>query len=158
METPNYVKALLLPTPKRAQARKVWSIDLEQVWLPFFTATNVAGDTRVAPESLGAPLRLAYDADGSVKFSKTGKPIFKVEKTLSDQIRLVRENFTIGLVSFAEGIAKEKPEEYQAEVKTAREAGAPILNKDMQALLDATVAMLSKKEPEPERELVGASA
>ena len=40
MNTPNYIKSLLAPNTKKPQGRKVWSIDLETVWLPFFTATN----------------------------------------------------------------------------------------------------------------------
>jgi len=83
METPNYIKALLMPNGKKPAGRKAWSIDLETVWLPFFTATNTVGDTHISPDALGAPLRLAYDADGSVKFSKTGRPITKVAKELA---------------------------------------------------------------------------
>jgi len=97
MDTPNYIKALLVPNGRKPAGRKVWSIDLETTWLPFFTATNVMGETRIAPDALGAPLRLAYNADGSVKFSKTGRPVTKVVKELSDQIRMVRENFTASL-------------------------------------------------------------
>ena len=47
METPNYIKSLVTPTTKQPQGRKVWSIDLQQVWLPFFTATNTMGDTAI---------------------------------------------------------------------------------------------------------------
>ena len=67
METPNYIKALLIPNGHKPKGRKVWSIDLETVWLPFYTATNTMGETHIAPDALGAPLRLAYDADGSVQ-------------------------------------------------------------------------------------------
>ena len=73
METPTYIKALLTNNTKKAQqARRVWSIDLETVWLPFFTATNTMGDTTVPADALGAPIRLAYNQDGTVKFSKGG--------------------------------------------------------------------------------------
>ena len=48
METPNYIKNLLKPTANKATSRKVWSIDLETVWLPFFTATNAMGDTAIS--------------------------------------------------------------------------------------------------------------
>jgi hypothetical protein len=43
MEIPNYIAALLQPQTQKPTGRKVWSIDLETVWLPFFHATNVAG-------------------------------------------------------------------------------------------------------------------
>src|SRR3990172_124444 len=35
METPSYIKSLLIPNGKKPAGRKVWSIDLETVWLPF---------------------------------------------------------------------------------------------------------------------------
>ena len=54
METPNYIKNLLKPTANKATSRKVWSIDLETVWLPFFTATNAMGDTAIPHEAIGA--------------------------------------------------------------------------------------------------------
>ena len=95
METPNYIKNLLKPTANKTTSRKVWSIDLETVWLPFFTATNAMGDTAIPHDALGAPMRLAYNQDGSVKFSKTGKPVVKVAKDISDNVRLVRDNFIL---------------------------------------------------------------
>jgi len=49
-ETPNYIKSLLMPSAKSPQGRRVWSIDLETVWLPFFTATNTTGDTAIPQE------------------------------------------------------------------------------------------------------------
>ena len=46
--TATYIKQLVTPQAKSANtARKVWSIDLEPVWLPFFTATNTMGDTAI---------------------------------------------------------------------------------------------------------------
>ena len=105
MESPNYIKSLLLPNGSKPRGRRVWSIDLETVWLPFFTATNAMGDTAIAHDALGAPLRLAYEADGSVKFSpRNGKPIVKVAKELQTTVRLVRENFAAGLLTYAHGV------------------------------------------------------
>ncbi|GAI96126.1 unnamed protein product, partial [marine sediment metagenome] len=88
-ETPNYIKSLLLPNPKTT-GRRVWSIDLETVWLPFLTATNTMGDTAIPSDALGAPIRLAFDKDGSVKFSKTGRPVSRVAKPISDNVTLIR--------------------------------------------------------------------
>ena len=42
------------------------------VWVPFFTATNVTGETAVPSEDLGAPLRLSKAKDDSVKFTQGG--------------------------------------------------------------------------------------
>ena len=69
-KTPAYIKNLLRPNASKPAGRKVWSIDLESTWLPFFTATNAMRETAIPHEALGCPLRLAYNQDASVKFSK----------------------------------------------------------------------------------------
>lgn len=150
METPNYIKALLMPNGRKPTGRRVWSIDLEMVWLPFFTATNTMGDTHISPDALGAPLRLAYQADGSVKFSKTGRPVTKVAKDLSDNIRLVRENFTAGLINYANGVIAENPDGYKAQVEVARKAGEPIIRKDKQNLEQALAEAMEQAIAEAE--------
>ena len=156
METPSYIKSLLMPNGKKPRGRKVWSIDLETVWLPFFTATNVMGDTHISPDALGAPLRLAYDADGSVRFSKTGRPITKVAKDLADNVRMVRENFTAGLQSYANAVITERPDEYKAQVEVSSQAGEPIIAND-RANLDKAIALaMEKAKAKPEPELVTA--
>ena len=141
METPNYIKSLLMPNGKKPVGRRVWSIDLETVWLPFFLATNTVGETAISPDNLGAPLRLAYNADGSVKFSKTGRPVTKVAKELSDNIKMVKDNFTAGLTSYANSVITEYPEGYKAEVDKARQAGEPFIRKDKQDLEQAIAKM-----------------
>jgi len=120
------------------------------VWLPFFTATNTMGDTHISPDALGAPLRLAYQADGSVKFSKTGRPVTKVAKDLSDNIRLVRENFTAGLINYANGVIAENPDGYKAQVEVARKAGEPIIRKDKQNLEQALAEAMEQAIAEAE--------
>ena len=158
MEMPNYIKSLLIPNGRKPSGRKAWSIDLETVWLPFFTATNVTGDTRIPSEALGAPIRLAYDTDGSVKFSKTGRPITKVVKPLADSVRMVRENFTAGLLAYANGVITDNPEGYKAQVEMAREAGEPILAKDrgslQKAMLEAMEKSIAEAEPVAEAKAV----
>ena len=159
MEMPNYIKSLLIPNGRKPSGRKAWSIDLETVWLPFFTATNVTGDTRIPSEALGAPIRLAYDTDGSVKFSKTGRPITKVVKPIGDSVRMVRENFTAGLLAYANGVITDNPEGYKAQVEMAREAGAPVLTKDRESLQKAMVeAMEATATAEQPREAVAVAS
>jgi len=128
-----------MPNGQKPRGRRVWSIDLESVWLPFFLSTNTVGDTAIPVDALGAPLRLAYNADGSVKFSKTGRPVTKVAKEVADSVRLVRDNFTAGLVAYAGSVIANKPEDYKAQVEQAREAGEPIIAKD-RANLDKAIA------------------
>jgi len=134
MDTPNYIKSLLMPNGRKPQGRKVWSLDLELVWLPFFSATNIMGDTALPLDAIGAPLRLGYASDGSVKFSKSGRPIMKVAKELAEAVRLVRENFTANLLSYAGSVINEKGKEYRELVKKASEAGKPIIAHDRNEL------------------------
>ena len=144
METPSYIKSLLMPNGKKPAGRKVWSIDLEAVWLPFFTSTNTVGDTQISPEALGAPLRLAYDPDGSIKFSKTGRPITRVAKDLADTVRMVRDNFSAGLQNYANEVITNNPDGYSAQVEMAKQAGEPIVAKD-RANLDKAIAIATEK-------------
>ena len=139
METPNYIKSLLIPNGKKPTSRRVWGIDLELVWLPFFFATNTQGDTAIPADALGAPLRLGYNADGSVKFSKTGRPVTKVAKDIADNVRIVKDNFTAGLLAYANGVIADNPDGYSAQVESAKVAGEPILTKD-KANLDKALA------------------
>jgi len=127
METPGYIAALLQPQPSKPTGRKVWSIDLETVWLPFLTATNTVKATAIPSEALGAPLRLQYEDDGEVKFSKTGRPVVRVAKEIADQVKVVRENFTANLLTFAGQVARKEKDAYKAQVEAAQAAGAPIV-------------------------------
>jgi len=122
MNTPKYIKSLVMPNGNKPRGRKVWSIDLETVWLPFFMATNIMGDTAIPNDALGAPLRLSYNQDGTAKFNKSGRPQIKVVKELADSIRTVRENFTAQLTSYAGQVINDKPEDYKELVKVCREA------------------------------------
>jgi hypothetical protein len=144
LTTPGYIKALIQPRQKSESGRKVWSIDLQYVWIPFFTAKNTQGDTLIPHDAIGAPLRLAKDKDGSVKFNKAGRPVLKVAGELSEAIRMVRENFVSSLVGYAGQVMKAKPDEYKAEAEACHEAGAPIVEKAnddiAQAVLEAAQA------------------
>jgi len=137
MNTPNYIKSLLVPNTKKPQGRKVWSIDLETVWIPFFTATNTTGDSTIPNDALGCPLRLAFDKAGAVRFSQSGRPVIRVAKELSDNVRLVRDNFTANLVSFAGEVMESNPNEYKAQLEQANRAGLPIAQHDSKALSKA---------------------
>ena len=132
--TPGYISALVKPLPGRGSDRRAWSIPLAGVWLPFFTATNTAGETAIEAEALGAPLRLQYEKDGTPKFSQNGKPVIRIVKELSEQIRLVRENFMAGLLSYAQTVQKAMPDEFKAQVEVAQKAGETITTKDATAL------------------------
>jgi len=152
--TPEYIAMLLSPAPSKPQGRKVWSVDLETVWLPFFTASNVMGKTVIPPEAMGAPLRLAYGKDGLPKFNtNTGKPVIKVAKELSEGVKMVRENFIANLQHFSATVRKAEPDKYKAEVGASIEAGKPIREADRvainKAMADAMAeAMAHRSEAE----------
>jgi len=130
MESPTYIKSLLMPSIRKPQGRRVWSIDLEQVWLPFFLATNTMGDTAIPSEALGCPLRLGYDKTGAVRFSQSGRPVIRVVKEVADSVRLVRDNFTANLINYAGQVLKENGEGYKAQVALAKKTGEPIIQHD----------------------------
>jgi len=164
---PNYVSALLMPHAEAKSDRRVWSVPLLGVWVPFFTATNTAGETDIAADVLGAPIRLQKNQDGTPKFSKNGRPVLRTAKELSDQIRLVRDNFTFGLVAYTENVRKTMPAEYKAQVEAAENAGAPITKGDGAAVMSYLEQLKEKAEAveqaahpatqhQEERELVAA--
>ena len=166
-ETPNYIKSLLLPNPKSPRGRRVWSIDLETVWLPFLTATNTMGDTAIPSDALGCPIRLAFDKDGSVKFSKTGRPVSRVAKPISDNVTLIRQNFVANLQQYAEQVATDRQKDYAKQVEMATIAGKPIIAHDTAELDKAIKLQLEEamrvaeqeapsEAPEPQKELVTA--
>ena len=106
---PTYIKALLTPGSRKSANRRAWSIDVETTWVPFFTATNVMGDTDLPDDVLGAPLRLAKAKDGSIRFSQSGRPSMKVAPELNSQITIVRENFVAGLQTYTGMVQQERP-------------------------------------------------
>ena len=162
MNTPNYIKTLLMPVASKPQGRKVWSVDLETVWLPFFMATNVMGDTAIPLDALGCPIRLAYAKDGSVRFNQSGRPVTKVAKEVADSVRLVRENFTANLMSYSNAVIAERKEDYSALVKSAIKAGEPILTHDnhelTKAMSQSVADAIGEPEPKPEPEPVADTA
>jgi hypothetical protein len=135
MGTPTYIKSLLRPNGSKPAGRKVWSVDLESVWIPFFTATNTEGITAIPNDAIGAPLRLAYNPDGSVKFNeRTGKPVIKVQTDIAEQVKLIRENFVATLQQYAGQVQTQQKDKYIEQVKLNHEAGTPIIERDKQAL------------------------
>ena len=140
METPNYIKSLVTPTTKQPQGRKVWSIDLQQVWLPFFTATNTMGDTAIPSDAIGCPLRLGYDKAGQVRFSQAGRPVIRVAKEIADNVKMVRDNFTANLINYAGSVMRDNAEGYKAQLETAKKAGEPVYQHDKNQLSNALKA------------------
>ena len=136
------IDSLLVQKPKaKARDRRLWGIPLEGVWLPFLLATNAEGKTAISAEALGAPLRLAKNSDNSVKFSKTGRPVFTVVREIREKINDLRDNFIGELQKHTDGVISENAEGYKAEVAKAQKAGRPIIEADAKALDQAIEAM-----------------
>ncbi|KKN37280.1 hypothetical protein LCGC14_0765180 [marine sediment metagenome] len=129
-KTPQYITSLLLPNSKAPTGRRAWGIDLETVWLPFLTATNTMGDTAIPYDALGCPIRLAYDKDGSVKFSKSGRPVTRIAKPIADSVNTIRQNFVAGIQQYTEDVVKLKQEEFAKQVELMQTAGKPIIAHD----------------------------
>lgn len=145
MEIPAYIKSLIIPrNGQKARDRRAWGIELSRVWLPFLTACNTQGELAVPADALGAPLRLAYNADGSVKFSKTGRPVMRVARDIADNIRLIKDNFTANLLDYASQVMDDMPDQFQTQIDTAQRAGAPIIQRDNRNL-EKAVALATEK-------------
>jgi len=101
-------------------------------------------------------MRLAYDKAGAVRFSQNGKPVIRVAKELSDNVKLVRDNFVANLINYAGGVMSENPDGYKAQIELATKAGQPIAQHDSMELSKAielrALAAAEKAETNPERE------
>jgi hypothetical protein len=92
-------------------------------------------------------MRLAYDKAGAVRFSASGKPVIRVAKELSDNVRMVRDNFQANLLNYAGEVMTEHPDEYKTQLELSAKAGQPIAVHDNQELSKAIEAI---KEAEAE--------
>ena len=133
-KSPSFISALVSPGPGSNSGKKSWSIDVESVWVPFFTATNAMGDTNISHETLGAPIRLGLQKDGSVRFTQTGRPSMRIAPELSTQIRVVRENFVASLQDYTGTVIEEHADAYRAQVERNQGAGTPLLAQDAKLL------------------------
>ena len=133
-KSPSFISALVTPGPGSNSGRKSWSIDVESVWVPFFTATNAMGDTNIAHETLGAPIRLATDKAGAVRFTPNGRPALRIAPDLSQQIRVVRENFIASLQNYTGTVIEENADAYRSQVEANQAAATPLLEQDAKML------------------------
>lgn len=109
------------------------------------------GDTAIPLDALGCPIRLAYDKDGSVRFGRTGRPVTKVAKPISDTASLVRQNFVANLVQYSEQVASAKKQEYATLVGLCAKAGHPIMSHDEAELSKAIQLQIEEAMREAEQ-------
>ena len=117
-----------------------------------YEATNAMGDTAIPLDALGCPIRLAYDKDGSVRFSKSGRPVSRVAKPISESVTLIRQNFVANLQQYAEQVATEKQEDYAKMIVMATTAGKPIIAHDKTELDKAVQLQLEEAIREAQEE------
>jgi hypothetical protein len=155
----DYITMLVKSNGQKTSERKVWSIGLESTLIPFFTATNATGRTKIDRDAIGSPLRLAYDQDNSVKFSKNGKPIIKVAKPIADEVKNMRVNFIANLQAFTQSVKAENAEAYNSEAIACMEAGKPIFDRDQANLnlINKAIEAEAKAKAEAEAELINSA-
>ena len=129
-------ESLLKPLPPQKQTdRRAWSIPLNLVWVPYFTAMKVAGKVEMADETLGAPLRLSTEKDGTPRFNTKGLPILKVAKQLADGVNMVRANIITKLTTDTATVQRADPAAYKAQLQRSHDAGEPVLQADAARVL-----------------------
>jgi hypothetical protein len=160
IQIPEFIDVILAPRTQKGTGRKVWSLDLETVLIPFFCATNAVQKTAIPSEALGAPLRLQYNKDGTPKFSeKTGKPVIRVADKIREQVNLMRENYQANLLHFVATVRKANPEAYAKEQQQAGIAGEPIRERDRIAIENAVTKAMAEalaNQSKPQAETVRA--
>jgi hypothetical protein len=75
-------------------------VDLNTTLLPFFTATNAMGLTKIPTEALNTPQYLVKNLDGTVKFSKSGEPVLKVNEEIIKNLKMIKDNLNNGDANF----------------------------------------------------------
>ncbi len=104
------------------------------------------GDTAIPSDALGCPMRLAYDKSGAVRFSQAGRPVIRVAKDISDNVRLVKDNFTANLINYAGQVMNQNTDAYKAQIELANKAGEPIAQHDRVELSKAIQAQIEADE------------
>ena len=103
---------------------------MESVWIPMFHATNLEHKTFIPSDALGAPLRLGYEKDGTVKLSASGRPVIRVVKEVQLAVGMIRQNFEANCVAYTKNVRLDNPDGYKTEVAKAQKAGEPIIQHD----------------------------
>ena len=138
---------MLAPSTK-AISRRAWGVDVETFWVPVFTAAKVMGHIQDLPdESLGAPIRLAHNKDGAVKFSETtGLPVFKVDPKITDMVNRARENYIAVNLRVVGTVAEERKTDFKRQVERQQTAGRPFIEADEAAQVEAARLMQEAAE------------
>ena len=145
MLTMDDVKSMFTQQRKIGGGKRAWGIHVEQTWVPFFTASNVRGATHIPSDVLGAPERLALDNDGSIKLSKTGRPVTRVHPVLAEHVKVVQDKFVSDLQGYTGVTARELPDAYRAEVDAYQQAGQVELQGMLQSVDDFLASLAAQR-------------
>jgi hypothetical protein len=150
--TPDFITALLAPSKGSRGSRRAWGIDVETIWVPFFTATNVEGTTTLPDDVLGAPIRLAKTKDGEVRFDANGRPRMRVASELNAQVTLVKENLVSAMMARVGLVMEERPDEYRQQVAAAQLAGQVVIEQQAHDVADAAEMRRLQQEADAKAE------
>ena len=120
---------MLAPSAKTRGGKRARGIDVESVWVPYLTSTNVMGITNVASEVLGAPIIPSFTKDGELRVSSSGRPVTRVQDEITEQVRISQENEEARMIAYTGAVMEERQDAYTQEVKAAYAAGQPVLDK-----------------------------
>jgi len=148
----DFITALLAPSKGSRGSRRAWGIDVETVWVPFFTATNVEGTTTLPDDVLGAPIRLAKTKDGEVRFDNNGRPRTRVAPELNAQVTLVKENLVSAMMARVGLVMEELPDAYRKQVAAAQEAGQVVIDQQTHEVADAAEMLRLQQEADAKAE------
>ncbi|MFA5385037.1 MAG: hypothetical protein WC364_10310 [Eubacteriales bacterium] len=139
---------------KKAAEKKIWSIGLETVLLPYLTASNAVGATCIDGDVLGCPVRIARNTDGTPKLNKSGKLVTSVHKEIRAQVANMRDAYIAQLRNATRFVQSTETEAYNNQVKIANRMGAEALQaeKDLIAKHEATLKALAEATAKAEAE------
>jgi len=120
---PLSISSLVRQGPAPRSSKKLWGGDVETQWVPFFSATNVLGDTAISDTSMGAPIITPIGEDGVPKFNRNGEPVRQVQTEIRRAVSSVQASFFAGLAQFAGEVQRLNQREYVEAVKRYQNAG-----------------------------------
>lgn len=115
---------------KKPVDKKVWSIGLETVLIPYLTASNAIGATCLNGDVLGCPVRIARNEDGTPKLNKSGKLVTSVHKQIRTQVANMRDAYIAQLRNATRFVQSTETEAYNNQVKIANRMGAEAMQSE----------------------------
>lgn len=148
------IHSLVKSAPPKLKDKNLKGMPLNGLWIPFFTATNVARETNLSAGALGAPMQLVRTKAGAIKLKEVqdadGKthvePVYAPNREVRTAATAVMDNFAFGLQTYAATIQKTRPEEWKAQVEAAQKAGEEIRAHETVTLSKVLAKMQAESE------------